>query len=246
MQENWVKKLLKKVREMKLLKNIFYKFLEVQEKFLKFRLSKTIGIKNSSKRKQIFSNGCSLDLNSMAETEKTQLENKINNILKTYNYKPEKILEYINKQGTEVFYIKDAKKILYPLKENEGFIYPYKGLKAIYLSLAINKKLSLKTKEMFVLSEGEINKYYFIYHFYNWYAFKHNISGMDRESQELLKKYLFSDADTKELQLTEIYKLKDALRQDKASIDFVIKLCRNYDGAKQALDKMHKEGSAKL
>ena len=69
---------------------------------------------------------------------------------------------------------------------------------------------------------------------------------MDTESQELLKKYLFSSADTKELQLSEIFKLKDAIRQDKASIEFVIKLCRNYDGAKQALTKIQNEGSAKL
>ena len=99
---------------------------------------------------------------------------------------------------------------------------------------------------MFVLSKGEINKYYFIYHFYNWFAFKHNISGLDSASQELLKKYLFTDSDTKELQLEEIYKLKDAIKQDKASIEFVIKLCRNYDGAKQALDKIKNDGSAKL
>ena len=99
---------------------------------------------------------------------------------------------------------------------------------------------------MFVLSEGEINKYYFLYHFYNWFAFKNDIAGMDCESQELLKKYLFSDSDTNELQLSEIFKLKDAIKQDKSAIEFVVKLCRNYDGAKQALDKMKNEGSAKL
>ena len=69
---------------------------------------------------------------------------------------------------------------------------------------------------------------------------------MDAESQELLKKYLINPADTKDLQLEEIFKLKDAIRQDKASIEFVIMLCRNYDGAKQALNKMKNEGSAKL
>ena len=96
---------------------------------------------------------------------------------------------------------------------------------------------------MFVLSKGGINKYYFIYHLYNWYAFKHNIAGMDSSSQELLKKYLFTDADTKTLQLEDIYKLKDAIKQDKASIEFVIKLCRNYDGAKQALEKLKDSGA---
>lgn len=231
---------------MQLLKNIIYKTLELQEKILRFKLSKTIGIKSNSKRKTHYSNGCTLDLNSMAEVEKQQLEDELFNILKTYNYDAQKILEYIRKQGTKVFIIKDADKLLNAIGENEGFILPYKGTKALYLSLAINKKFSLETKEMFVLSQGEINKYYFIYHFYNWYAFKHNIAGMDAEAQKLLRKYLFTSSDTKELQLAEIYKLKDAIREDKASIEFVIKLCRQYDGAKQALEKMQKGGSAKL
>ena len=119
-------------------------------------------------------------------------------------------------------------------------------MKALYLSLSLGNSPALKTDEMFVISEGEINKYYFIYHFYNWYAFKHGIAGMDRESQDLLKKFLFTDADTKTLQLSEIYQLKDAIREDKESIEFVVKLCRNCEGAKQALDKIKNDGSAKL
>ena len=231
---------------MQLLKDIIYGILSIQEKFLRLRLSKTIGIKNNSKRKQHFSNGCTIDLNSIADIEKQQLEDELTNILKTYDYEPVKILEYVKKQGTEVKFIKDAKKLLNPIGENEGFIYPSRGSKALYLSLAVYGAFKFKTKEMFILSEGEINKYYFIYHLYNWFAYKHNIAGMDIESQELLKKYLFTSADTKELQLAEIFKLKDAIQEDKASIEFVIKLCRNYDGAKQALSKMKNEGSAKL
>ena len=232
---------------MKLLKNALYSILELQEKFLRFRLAKTIGVKNSSKRKRHYSNGCTLDLNTMAEVEKQELEDKLNNILKTYEYNPLRILDYIKSQGTKVKFIKDASKLLNPIGEDEGFLYPSIGSKALYLSIAINKTFSLKTKEMFVLSEGEINKYYFIYHFYNWFAYKNNITGMDSESQNLLKKYLFEpNADTKELQLADIYKLKDAIRQDKASIEFVIKLCKEYEGAKQALEKMHNEGSAKV
>ena len=231
---------------MQLIKNIIYKVLELQEIVLRKRLSKTIGTKSHSSNKRHYFKGCTLDLNSMADVEKQELEDKLTNILKTYDYNPSRILEYIKSQGTDVKLIKDAKKILNPIGENEGFIYPQTGAKALYISLGVNRTFSLKTKDMFIISEGEINKYYFIYHFYNWYAFKNNISGMDAESQELLKKYLYSTSDTKELQLAEIYKLKDAIRQDKASIEFVIKLCRNYDGAKQALKKMQNEGSANL
>ena len=229
-----------------MLKNLIYFLLSLQEKILKYRLSKTLGVKNTSKRKRHYSNGCTLDLSSMAELEKQQLEEEINLILKQYNYEPKKILEYIEGQGTKVYFVEKASKLLNPIGENEGFISPATGSLALYLSLATEKKPSFKTNEMFILSKGEINKYYFIYHFYNWFAFKHNIAGLDAESQKLLKKYLFGEGDTKELQLAEIYKLKDAIKQDKASIEFVVKLCRNYDGAKQALDKMKNDGSAKL
>ncbi len=231
---------------MQIIKDILYTILSLQERFLRLRLNRTLGVKHLSKRKQHYAQGCTLDINSLAETERQELEDKLKNILRTYEYEPKQILKYIQSQGTDVKILKDAKQILYPIGENEGFIYPYTGSKALYLSLSVYKKFALKTKELFILSEGEINKYYFIYNFYNWFAFKNGISGMDRESQELLKKYLFTDSDTKELQLEEIFKLKDAIKQDKASIEFVIKLCRDYDGAKQALEKMKQEGSAKL
>ena len=229
-----------------MLKNIIYWFLSVQEKILKHRLSKTLGVKNASKRKRHYTNGCTLDLNTMADIEKQKLEDEINLILKKYNYEPKEILNYIRNQGTKIYFVDNASKLLNPIGENEGFIYPASGSLALYLSLAAEKKPRLKTDEMFVLSKGEINKYYFIYHFYNWFAFKHGIAGMDANSQKLLKKYLYSGVETKELQLSEIYQLKDAIKQDKASIEFVIKLCRNYDGAKQALDKMKNNGSANL
>ena len=231
---------------MDLFKNIIYSILSLQERILRYRLSKTIGVKNKSKRKRHYFDGNMLDLSTLADAEKQKLEEEITLILRKYEYEPKRILEYIRTTGTRVYYLENASKILNPIGENEGLIYPAKGSKALYLSLATSKTFALKTNEMFILSKGEINKYYFIYHFYNWYAFKHNIAGMDSDSQELLKKYLFTDADTQELQLAEIYQLKDAIRQDKASIEFVVKLCREYEGTKQALDKMHNEGSANL
>lgn len=231
---------------MKLFKNILYKLLSIQEKILRHQLSKTIGVKNSSKKKRHYFNGFTVDLNTLADNEKRQLEEELKLILTKYNYSPSEMLKYVESQGTKVIYAENAGKILNAIGEYEGFIYPAKGAKALYLNLSILRNFSLKSQEMFVLSKGEINKYYFIYHFYNWYAYKHCISGLDAESQELLKKFLFETNDTKTLQLSEIYKLKDAIRQDKAAIEFVVKLCRNYEGTKQALEKISENGSARL
>ena len=229
---------------MNLFKDTVLFILSVQEKFLTRRLKKTIGVKTSSKSKKIFQQGCLLTLDSLADAEKARMEDELLLILKSSNYEPEQVLEYIKKHGTEVFYIENS-KLLYSIGENEGFIYPQKGAKALYLALLTEKKIKFNTKEMFVLTKGVINKYYFIYHFYNWYAFKHNIAGMDSEAQKLLNKYLFNptDEDFSKLQLADIYKLKDAIKQDKASIEFVIKLCRQYEGAKKALDKLKDDGA---
>ena len=108
------------------------------------------------------------------------------------------------------------------------------------------KKFHFNTKELFVLPKGEVNKYYFVYHFYNWYAFKHGILGVDAESFDLLNKFLYNskDEDINSLQLADIYKIKDAIKQDKAAIDFVIKLCQQLETSKKTLDKIKDSGAS--
>ena len=49
---------------MSLFKDIIYFFLSVQEKILTKRLNKTLGIKNDSKRKKYYANGCFTKFNS--------------------------------------------------------------------------------------------------------------------------------------------------------------------------------------
>ena len=132
---------------MKLLKNIIYNILSIQEKILKYQLSKTLGVKNHSNRKRHYINGCSIDLSTLADKEKMLLEKEITDILKDCDYSPEKILEYIKKEGCKIYYIKNASKILNPIGENEGFIYPASGAKALYLSLLLTSKFSLKLRK---------------------------------------------------------------------------------------------------
>ncbi|MCQ2739254.1 MAG: hypothetical protein MJ237_03390 [bacterium] len=231
---------------MDFVKKIIYFILSLQEVGLRESLRDTLHAKPKSKRKFYYRSGCLLTLDSIAENEKKRMEEELKLILKTYDYEPSKILEYISKQGTKIFYI-DSANVLNSVGENEGFIYPQKGGKALYLSLLTEKKFSLKFPECFIMTNKSenINKYYFIYHFYNWYAFKHGISGLDGETVDTLNKYLYnaSDDEIKKLQLAEIYKLKDAIKQDKSSIEFVFKLCRQYEASKSALEKMKNSGA---
>ena len=207
------------------------------------QLKNTISAK-PLKSKAFFNSGCLLSLDSIAESEKNKMEEELALILKMANYEPKEVLKYIEKHDTEIFYIENL-KLINVIGINEGFIYPLKGLKAMYLSSLVRKTLCLTTKEMFILGLGGINKYYFIYHFYNWYAFKHGIAGIDAESFELLNKYLYNAKDEyiNTLQLSDIYKLKDAIKQDKSAIEFVIKLCKQQETSKKTLDKIKDSGA---
>ena len=68
------------------------------------------------------------------------MEEELRLILKQANYEPTRILEYIQTQGTMVYYIKNPNS-LYSIHENEGFIYPQTGLKALYLNLIFPMQL---------------------------------------------------------------------------------------------------------
>lgn len=224
---------------MNIIKDFVYLILTIQEKLLLKKLHKTIGVKNGSKIKHFWGNSCLINLNSIAEADKQKMEEELILLLKKFDFNPNEILKYVSNQGTQVFVTDNAKK-LYTIQENEGFFYPQKGIKALCLNLITSGKFSFKTPEMFILSKGEINKYFFIYNFYNWYAFKHGIYGVTPDTQAMLNKYLLNpkDENVKKLQLEDIYKLKNAISQDKASIEFVFKLCQQYETSKQALNKL--------
>ena len=103
---------------MSFFKNIIYFFLSIEEKILTRRLNKTLGVKNLSKQKKHYTNGCLLSLDAIAVSEKEKMEEELKLILKTANYEPTEVLEYIKKHGTKVYYIENA-KLLHSIGENE-------------------------------------------------------------------------------------------------------------------------------
>ena len=181
-----------------------------------------------------------LTIKNNSKEEKRANRQKIENIINRCLDKPEKFFEYIQGAKTPVYKIKKAKEILALINEQEGFIYPKKGLCALYLNLILNKKISFKTPEMFVLSSFCVNPYAISYQFYNWYCYKLGLKGYEDDTQEKFKnvfEYCEKDKiDT--LSYSEILGLKSAIRRDIEAIEFVQKLAKNKYMARKNLEKI--------
>lgn len=180
------------------------------------------------------------------------LDEEVKNIVKVCLNNPYKLLQYIEEHSTKVYKIPYANKILALVGEEEGFIVPCTGLKALYLNFFTNLlaekkfKLSLKTTEMFVLRNMKINVYYMLHQFHKWYGFKKKLPGYDEKSQQLFKENLNTMTDGADLTIDEIIALKDAIARDAQAAEFVIQLAKESEGAQKALKKMKNDGGAEI
>ena len=179
----------------------------------------------------------SFDLKTREKAQKIKL--KVKEIVKKNIKTPEKLLEYVEKAGTKVVRIPYADKILSHVNEQEGFITPKSGLEALYLNFILNKKISFKMPEMFVLRDLPLNIYVMSHQFHKWYAYKMGLPGYDENSQENFKKvFEFEDENkVKELSYSEVMALKEAVRRDLEAIDFVLELSKEQEGSKKTLDE---------
>ena len=193
-----------------------------------------------------------ISLTGQTEQVLNSLDDEVKNIVKVCLNNPYKLLEYISEHYTPVYKIPFANKILAFVGEEEGFLVPTTGLKALYLSFFTNLlsggkiRLSFKTSEMFVLRDMEINVYYMLHQFHKWYAFKQNLPGYDEKAQQLFKENLNNLDDGNDLTIDEILALKDAIARDAQAAEFVIKLAKESDGAKKAINKIKNDGGAEI
>lgn len=239
------------------MRKIYYKLilaiLGLQQKFYK---KKTMQMKDfsysSSTSKTVMSGSCTLKLTSKTELAKAKVDLNAKNIVKKYIKSPDKLLEFVESKGTKVYRVHFADKILNVIGEQEGFITPQQGIKALFLSLIIKllidkkMKISFKTQELFLLRNLPVNIYIMANQFHKWYGFRMDLPGYDAKSQAKFKKLFNSikDVDIEKLTPIDILSIKEAIARDKESIDFVLGLTKEYEGAQRALDKIkNKEGA---
>jgi len=215
-----------------------------QEKSHKKRMEKLLSGKVCGK-KLITTNGATLSIKDENYDSDKANQEKIESLIEKYIDKPQKFFEFIKGAKTPIYKIKNADKILAKINEQEGFILPKKGIEALYLNLILNKKIALTTPEMFVLRNGELNTYAFIYQFYNWYCYKMKLSGYEIDTQEKFK-HIFEICETNKidsLNYEEILNLKSAIKRDIEAIDFVKKIVQKFSMAKKNLEKI-KQGQS--
>ena len=190
-------------------------------------------------------NGATLSIKNEKYNKDKANQEKIEHLIEKYINEPEKLFDFIKGAKTPIYKIKKADKILEKINEIEGFILPQKGLKALYLNLILNKKIAFSTSEMFVLRNGNLNTYAFIYQFYNWYCYKMKLSGYDINTQENFK-HVFEICETSKidsLTYEEILNLKSAIKRDIEAIDFVKKVAQKFYMSAKNLEKI-KQGQS--
>lgn len=230
---------------MNILQKIVYFFLEKQEKTLTKRLSRHLKTSSSnSTSKTVVSKGVTMTLDAETEKNKDLVLKNVSDIIKSCNNDISKLLAFIESKGTKIVRLDNADKILAVIKEEEGLITPLEGIEAFYINLVTNSGLSLKSKPMFVMRNGQIDPYYMAHQFYKWYALQMKLPGLDFMSQKIFKIYLNSDgAMLSNLTLDEMTGLKEAIARDQEATAFALDLAKQKEGSKKVLEKMQGGGA---
>lgn len=233
---------------MNIFQQIIYFFLDKQEKLLTKKLNKHLKFTSSnSTSKTVLSKGVTMTLSAETEKNKELVKQNVADIIKACNNEPTKLLGFIQSKGTKVIKKDNADKILAVIKEEEGLVTPLKGIEALYINIVTHSGISLTSKPMFIMRNGEIDAYYMVHQFYKWYALYMGLPGFDYISQKLFKIALNSDSSLfSNLNLDELTGLKEAIARDKEATDFALSLAKNNEGAKNVINKIKNNGSANI
>lgn len=231
---------------MNIIQKILYSLLSVKEKSLKIRLDKHLKRSSTNETsKTVVSSTATLTLTSQTKQNAELVKENISLIVKKTGGNTAELLKIIESKGTKIYRPANADKFLKLIGEEEGFITELRGTEAFWLNLFVGNGIGFKSQPMFVMRHGNIDPYYFLHHFYKWYAMKYKLPGFDYNAQKLLKISLKNPNDKRlqNLNLDDMLALKEAIARDNEASDFVIGLARYKDGSKQVLDKMHDGGA---
>lgn len=229
-------------------------FIKTAKNILKGKSDKinSLYVCETATTKRALNSACSLTLSSACAKKKDEADKKTELLLKKYGNNPQKLLQYVKMHGVKVYTIANVDKILSSINEEEGFITPLKGRKALFLNFVIglfceNKiKIGFKTDEMMLFASKEIDYYLLVRAIYKYHGYKNNLPGYDYKSQEIFKKIYNTKNSNKTIDnasFNDLCACREALVRDLESINFTVKLSVEYENSKKALQKLKETNS---
>lgn len=234
------------------IKNKLINYLVSKQK--KPKLADSISVSNSTS-KYSMNSSCTMALTSATEEKKQKIKAEVKEIVKQYFNTPEKLIQYMKLQGCKIYRIKNAEKVLSYIGEEEGFISPLKGYKALFINLITSicasekLNLNLESKPLFVFDVNNTEIYTIARAYFKYVGFKNNLPGYDYTSQETFKKVYnrrFHSSPFNDCSVKEMYACKDAVARDMESINFTLELSKEYEMAKKAALKVTTDDGANI
>ncbi len=224
------------------IKNFLNLIFPVEKNFLETINKKKLNRLSYSKNPMIKSHltgGASLTFSSGLEKNKKDVEKYVRRLAKKNIKNLKNLLNYAKKQGAKFYLIKNAKKALYPIKEEPGLIFPVGGFRLFYLNFIVLKKFSLNRTPVFVLDKNNISDYTVLYGFYKWCAYRASLPGFDKESLSKFKNIeQFNNYDNLDrLQYGDIMGLKQAIARDREAMEFVISFMGEVEAGREISQK---------
>ncbi len=227
--------------EKNFLSYIINKIFFFQEKFLEGKYNKKmnkLNYSNGSLYKSHMTKNATLTLSVALEKRKEKVKREIKKLVYENKENLYNLLDYVENSGNKIFFIKNASKLLKPIKEKEGLILPKKGLFALYINLLTTKKISFSSDTMLIFEKAEVSPYNLLYNFYKWYLFTRNLPGFDEKSVSKLKN--LDDFDNPQiiesLSYEDIIKLRQSIDQDREAMEFTLEFMKELEGSKKAFD----------
>lgn len=238
-------------------KSFFEVMIGIQEfKDRIFRIfSSKSRIRTHKKSGTYFTTNETLSIRSLDKQKAENVSITAKKVLKNFINNPEGILKFIESKGTKVIRAKHIEKVLILLGDEEGFICPKKGGRALFFSIMINilssSKIGIgfKTPAMFVMSTGEINIYYLAHQFHHWVAYAKGLPGYEEETIDNFKNLWnpeFGSNDVSKMSIDEILSLKDAIARDVEAIKFVKEISRELIGTRNSIKRLKNGESLNL
>ena len=176
-------------------------------------------------------------------------------VLKNFINDPEGVLRFIQSKGTKVIRAKHIEKVLMLLGDEEGFISPKDGSRALFLSIMINIlslskiRIGFNTPAMFIMSTGEINIYFLAHQLHHWLAYVKGLPGYEEETVDNFKSLWnpeFGSENISRMSIDQILSLKDAIARDVEAIKFVKEISRELIGARNSIKRLRNGESLNL